>query len=133
FVLSFTPLAVTLVILAIVGGWRQLPTIMNQAFVRGLGTLVLAGVLVMIASSASGCIAAERRKRTLDDLLLTELSTDEILAQKWWASIVVVRWALVWVAVHWVVADPHQRPPHHHDTRPPLLGQDFVQIGRAHV
>lgn len=104
FVLSFTPLAVTFGIFAYLGNWRELPHTLNYAFVRGLGTAILAGVLIMIAAQASACIALERRKQTLDELLLTDLSTEEILSQKWWASILVVRPALVWVGIHWLVA-----------------------------
>jgi ABC-type transport system involved in multi-copper enzyme maturation permease subunit len=104
FVISFTPLIILLVTMATYRNSRELPAFMNGMFVRGLGTVALCGALVMIAAYTSGCLAAERRKKTLEDLLLTELSTEEILSQKWWASIVVVRWLLVWVGIHWVIA-----------------------------
>jgi ABC-type transport system involved in multi-copper enzyme maturation permease subunit len=104
FGVSFAPAAVTLAIIVYIGAWSKAPDIMNQFFVRGLGTMVLTGVLAMIAAYASSCIARERRKQTLDDLLLTDLTAAEILAQKWWASILVVRPALIWVGIHWVLA-----------------------------
>jgi ABC-type Na+ efflux pump permease subunit len=103
FVLSFLPTIIVIVETAISGDWRGLPTIMNASIIRGLCTAVLCGVLVMIAANTSAAFAVERRKKTLDELLLTDLSNEEILGQKWWASIVVIRWALVWVGVHWLI------------------------------
>jgi hypothetical protein len=103
FVLSFMPVTLVLFAAAFIGRGFDLVEIMNTSIVRGLGTTVLCGVLVMIAAYTSSCIAAERRKKTLEDLLLTDLSTDEILAQKWWASLFVIRWALIWVGIHWLI------------------------------
>jgi hypothetical protein len=103
-VLSYVPVVVTFGVIAYFGLWSNLPATMNQGFVRVVGTMLLCGVLVMIAAQAAGCIARERRKQTLDELLLTDLTTGEILAQKWWACIVGVRPALVWVGVHWLIA-----------------------------
>jgi len=105
FLLSFLPVAAVIVEWAMSGGrWFRLPDVMNEFIVRGLGTMVLSGLLVMIAAYTSGSIAGERRKKTLDDLLLTDLSAEEILGQKWWASFLVLRWGLVWVGIHWLVA-----------------------------
>jgi hypothetical protein len=104
FVLSFIPVILVLVIMILARDWRRLPETMNGTIVRGLGTMVLCGVLVIIAANSSASIAVERRKKTFDELVLTELSVEEILGQKWWASIVVIRWALVWVGIHWVIA-----------------------------
>jgi ABC-type Na+ efflux pump permease subunit len=103
FLLSFTPLAVTLGFSYWYSfGPRVLAESMNVVM-RGLVTAALSGLLLVLAGQAAGCIGRERQKRTLDDLLLTDLTTEEILGQKWWASIVVIRWVLVWVAVHWAV------------------------------
>ena len=44
------------------------------------------------------------QKQTLDELLLTDLSTDEILKQKWWASIWCLRWMMLWILIHWAIA-----------------------------
>lgn len=105
FVLSFIPVVVVIVLMAAVH-YRpgDLADVMNYLFVRGLGTMVLCGVLVMIASNTAACIGRERRKQTLDDLLLTDLTAGEILGQKWWGSILVIRPALIWVGAHWVIA-----------------------------
>jgi ABC-type transport system involved in multi-copper enzyme maturation permease subunit len=104
FVVSFIPVIVLLAVMAYDGTSSELAVVMNFGFVRGVGTLILCGLLVMITVHTAGCIARERRKQTLDELLLTDLTTEEILAQKWWASIVVVRPALVLVGVHWLIA-----------------------------
>jgi ABC-type Na+ efflux pump permease subunit len=103
FVLSFLPVTIVFVETAISGDWRGLPVVMNAGIIRGLGTAVLSGVLIMITANTSSAFAVERRKKTLEELLLTDLSNEEILGQKWWASIVVIRWALVWVGIHWVI------------------------------
>jgi ABC-type transport system involved in multi-copper enzyme maturation permease subunit len=104
FVVSFMPLVATIVFHAIERSWHKVPENINMAFVRVIGSIVLSALLVMIAANASSSFAVERRKRTLDDLLLSDLSAQEILGQKWWASILVIRWALVWVGIHWLVA-----------------------------
>ena len=92
FVFSFTPVVVMLVTAAFSGGWRTVADLMNATFVRGFGTIVLCALLVMIAANSSGSFTIERRKRTFDELVLTSLWAEEIMGQKWWASIVVVRW-----------------------------------------
>ena len=92
FALSFLPVGLALAAAVVYRNWTELAATMNYMFVRGFGLTVLCSLLVMIASFTSACIGRERRLRTLDDILLTNLSGEEILAQKWWASIVVVRW-----------------------------------------
>jgi hypothetical protein len=104
FVLSFVPVILILATVFIEKSWRQLPELINPSIVRGLATMVLCGLIVMIAANSSACIGVERRKKTYDELVLTDLTVEEILGQKWWASIIVVRWALVWVGVHWLIA-----------------------------
>src|SRR5207302_4326864 len=44
-----------------------------------------------------------RLKQTLDELLLTDLSTAEILGQKWLGAILSARWLWIWVWIHWAV------------------------------
>lgn len=73
-----------------------------QIFVRGLTTVILAALCMHAAGLAALAIARERQKQTLDELLLTDLSTDEILAQKWLASFWSARWVMLWVLVQWV-------------------------------
>jgi ABC-type Na+ efflux pump permease subunit len=104
FILSFLPLVVAFFIIGWFHDWQEVGTMMNFLFVRSLGTMVLCGVLVMIAANTAASIGRERRKQTLDELLLTDLTASEILGQKWWGSILVIRPALVWVASHWVIA-----------------------------
>jgi hypothetical protein len=103
FVLSFSPMVVALVIDYMLNDFRDAADIMHAVCRLGV-TLALSGMWIIIAGQASASIGRERHKRTLDELLLTDLSTDEILTQKWWGSIGVVRWGLVWVAIHWLVA-----------------------------
>jgi hypothetical protein len=102
FVFSFAPAVVTLIVVAMQDGFQHADVYMNF-LCRFLVTAALCGMAVIIASNASASIGRERNKRTLDDLLLTDLSTDEILTQKWWACVVVIRWGVVWVAVHWLL------------------------------
>jgi ABC-type transport system involved in multi-copper enzyme maturation permease subunit len=102
FLLSFAPLICAVVISGILDRFHTIAKFTNS-LCRGLVTAALCGMLIIIAGQAAAAVGRERRKKTLDDLLLTDLSTDEILAQKWLGSIGVVRWGLAWVAVHWVV------------------------------
>jgi ABC-type Na+ efflux pump permease subunit len=102
FLLSFAPMLVALAVNAVLNGFRGADKVMN-VMCRGLGTMALCGMALVIAQQASASIGRERRRQTLDELLLTDLSTDEILSQKWLGSVGVVRWGLVWVAVHWLV------------------------------
>jgi hypothetical protein len=67
-------------------------------------TMVMCGVLLFIAGLTAGCIGRERVKQTLDELLLTDLSTDEILRQKWLGCVWIARWMFLWVALHWALA-----------------------------
>ncbi len=85
------------------GGGRNRVGEEIHGMVRGLGTMVLSGVILHIATTASGMIGRERRKNTLEELCLTDLSNREILRDKAWAAVWTVRWALVWIAIHWAV------------------------------
>jgi ABC-type Na+ efflux pump permease subunit len=85
------------------GGWLGIPEIAN-VYIRMVGTMVLCGMLLFIAGLAASSIGRERQKQTLDELLLTDLSTDEILKQKWWASIWCLRWMMLWMVIHWAIA-----------------------------
>jgi ABC-type Na+ efflux pump permease subunit len=71
--------------------------------VLGLGTMVLSGVILSVAVNASGMLGRERRKKTLEELFLTELSNKEILTQKTLAAAWSVRWGLIWVGIHWII------------------------------
>jgi ABC-type transport system involved in multi-copper enzyme maturation permease subunit len=102
FLLSFSPLVVTIVISLTMGSRGDLALSLN-VLLRSVVTAALCGMLLIIAAQASNCIDRERRKQTLDDLLLTDLSANEILAQKWWGSVLAIRWGLAWVVIHWAV------------------------------
>jgi ABC-type Na+ efflux pump permease subunit len=101
FALSFVPLALTIGISLAISP-RDLPHSVN-ALLRGLGTLVLCGSLVHVAGQAAAAIGRERIKQTLDELLLTDLSTTEILGQKWLGAVLGVRWVTVWLVAHWAI------------------------------
>ena len=77
---------------------------MINVYIRIVGTIVLCGMLLFIAGLAASSFGRERQKQTLDDLLLTDLSTNEILSQKWWASIWCLRWMMLWILIHWGIA-----------------------------
>lgn len=69
--------------------------------VRVIGTMGLCVSLFLIATTAAGSLARERRQKTFDDLWLTRLRNREILGQKAWAAVHAARWIWVWVAIHW--------------------------------
>jgi hypothetical protein len=84
------------------GGSNRLGRNVHE-LVRGLGTMVLSGIILFVAVNASAMIGRERRKKTLDELFLTELTNNEILTHKALAAVWSVRWAVVWVAIHWMI------------------------------
>ena len=49
-------------------GTRDDLALSMNAFLRGLGTAALFGMVLIIANQTAGCIGRERTKRTLDDL-----------------------------------------------------------------
>lgn len=71
--------------------------------VRGLGTMVLSGVILHVAVTASAMIGRERRQKTFEELALTDLSNREILRDKAWAAAFSAKWALIWLAIHWAI------------------------------
>ncbi|MFO0807889.1 MAG: ABC transporter permease subunit [Gemmataceae bacterium] len=94
-----------LVMIAIQVGSRnaQAVTDVSMIVVRGVVTVVLAALCMHAAGLAAACIGRERQKQTLDELLLTDLTVEEILAQKWIASFWSGRWVLLWVLVQWAI------------------------------
>src|SRR5262249_28672214 len=85
YILSFVPVIALLVFAYQFGSRRAVSGTMNF-YARIVVTIVLSGMLLFIAGLTAGCIGRERSKQTLDDLLLTDLATDEILKQKLLAS-----------------------------------------------
>jgi ABC-type transport system involved in multi-copper enzyme maturation permease subunit len=80
--------------------WARLGEEINQ-WVRSIGTLVallgLAGVGVRAATSIRG----EHDKDTMTSLLLSPLTSEEILFGKWLGSITSARWFVVWLGLLW--------------------------------
>jgi ABC-type transport system involved in multi-copper enzyme maturation permease subunit len=83
--------------------WNELGEETNR-WVRIVGMPVallgLAGVAVRAATS----VRSEHDKDTMTSLLLTPLSSEEILFGKWLGSIASMRWFAVWLALIWLVA-----------------------------
>jgi ABC-type transport system involved in multi-copper enzyme maturation permease subunit len=74
-------------------------------WVRAVGTIVACVGLLAVALNAGESVTTEREKGTLDSLLASPLTGQEILFAKWLGSIVAVaRWALPWLGVIWGVA-----------------------------
>jgi hypothetical protein len=103
YVVSFAPVLAILIFAAHYGGQQAVAQVSN-VYTRMVVTIVLSGMLLFVAGLAAGSIGRERSKQTLDELLLTDLTTDEILKQKWLASVWSVRWMMIWVVVHWALA-----------------------------
>src|SRR5205807_5875667 len=59
--------------------------------------------LAYVATQTGQGLIRERRKNTLDDLLLTDLSAGEILGQKAAAALWAARWVLPVLAIYLVV------------------------------
>jgi len=103
YVLSFSPVFVVIGFAAYYGSAVGVAYSVNF-YVRMVVTIVICGMMLFVAGTTGGCIGRERSKQTLDDLLLTDLTTDEILKQKWCAGVWSVRWVMLWVALHWAPA-----------------------------
>jgi hypothetical protein len=103
YVLSFAPVFVVIGFAAYYGSAVGVAYSVNF-YVRMVVTIVICGMMLFVAGTTGGCIGRERSKQTLDDLLLTDLTTDEILKQKWCAGVWSVRWVMLWVALHWALA-----------------------------
>lgn len=104
YLLSYAPVLIVLALAYHYGRTQSAAAEAINVYSRLVVTIVLSGMLLYIAGLAAGSIGRERTKQTLDELLLTDLSTTEILKQKWLAAVVSVRWMVIWVAVHWAIA-----------------------------
>lgn len=103
FALSFFPLTIAIYEgFSRTGGWNGVGREVH-AIVRGIGTIVLCGAAMLVATNAAAIIGREKRKNTMDELCLTRISNDEILTQKALASLWPARWPLSWVAIHWTI------------------------------
>ena len=74
-----------------------------NTWTRGVGAVVACCMLLAIGVRASSSILGERDKQTLDGLLTTPLSSDEILFGKWLGSVAGMRWAWVWLGSIWLL------------------------------
>jgi ABC-type transport system involved in multi-copper enzyme maturation permease subunit len=83
--------------------WHLVEEELN-VWVRAVGTLVACLALLAVAVRAAGSICGERDRDTLDSLLTTPLTGEEILFGKWLGSITGVRWLALWVGVIWGLA-----------------------------
>jgi ABC-type transport system involved in multi-copper enzyme maturation permease subunit len=76
--------------------WDRLAEEVN-IYVRITGAIVATLVLLAIAVRAASAISGERDKQTLDSLLTTPLSGNEILTGKWLGCLVGFRFAWLWL------------------------------------
>jgi ABC-type transport system involved in multi-copper enzyme maturation permease subunit len=98
-------LGVFFVILAFAAGFLlgDLDRAMNMV-ARYLGTFVACLLLAGVAVRAAGCISGERERRTLDSLLSSPLTNQEILWAKWLGSVTCGRRVWWYLAAVWLVA-----------------------------
>lgn len=99
FCISFLP-AWVIFLLALDAGYGTLE-VYTLVFLRFGGTLVACLLCLRAATQAARSVAGEHERATLDSLLTTSLRPAEIIAGKWWGSLLSCRWILVWLIVHW--------------------------------
>jgi ABC-type transport system involved in multi-copper enzyme maturation permease subunit len=68
-----------------------------NVWVRLVGTAVACLLLLAVAVRAATSITGERDRQTLDGLLTTPLTTQDILYGKWVGSVLTVRWGWLWL------------------------------------
>jgi ABC-type transport system involved in multi-copper enzyme maturation permease subunit len=68
-----------------------------NAYVRGVGTIVASVCLLGVAVRGSVAVRIERDKDTLDALLTSPLTTQEILVGKWLGCLWGLRWPGLWL------------------------------------
>ena len=83
--------------------WDELGEEVNR-WVRAVGMPVALLGLAGIAVRAATSVRSEHDKDTMTSLLLTPLSSEEILFGKWLGSIASMRWFAVWLVLIWLVA-----------------------------
>jgi ABC-type transport system involved in multi-copper enzyme maturation permease subunit len=74
---------------------------MTQPWIRGLGTVLTCVLLLIVALNGAGRVSREREQRTLDSLLMLPVRWEDILAAKWWASILSVKAGAMALVVIW--------------------------------
>jgi ABC-type transport system involved in multi-copper enzyme maturation permease subunit len=99
FVASFLP-AWVMFLLVLESSYHDLAN-WTILLLRFGGTLVACVLCLRVALHAARSIGQERDRQTLDSLLTTDLTPGEIVRDKWWGSLLVGRWVLVWLLIHW--------------------------------
>jgi ABC-type transport system involved in multi-copper enzyme maturation permease subunit len=82
-------------------GWRDSVGHRMNVYVRTVGTAVACLALVMVAVRAAASVRGERDRGTLDALLATPLTTQEVLYAKWLGSACGVRTVGLWLGGIW--------------------------------
>lgn len=88
-------------------GWND-PEL-YQGFATMMGTMVCAGLLLLIAVRAAGSVTSEKERGCWEALIVTPLSAHDIVGSKLLGSVFAARWGLAIVLVLWglgVVVDP---------------------------
>jgi len=70
---------------------------------RMVGIVVACVILMGIAVLGSGSVRGERDRQTLDSLLMTRLSSREILWGKWWGCMVGMKTIWLWLGAIWLI------------------------------
>jgi hypothetical protein len=66
--------------------------------------LVACLTLLGVGVRAAGSVSGERDKQTLDGLLTTPMTSEEMLWAKWLGSMTGLRWGFAWLLVIWGIA-----------------------------
>jgi ABC-type transport system involved in multi-copper enzyme maturation permease subunit len=72
-------------------------------WVRVVGTMVACLLLLAVAGRAASSLSAERDRQTLDALLASPLSGDDIVFGKWLGNITSIRWGWLWLVLIYVL------------------------------
>jgi ABC-type transport system involved in multi-copper enzyme maturation permease subunit len=72
-------------------------------YVRTAGTCIAGLIWLAITVRAAGSVGAERDRQTLDSLLASPITNEEILLSKWIGSIAAVRWLFLVLGIIWLM------------------------------
>jgi ABC-type transport system involved in multi-copper enzyme maturation permease subunit len=82
---------------------NYMPEMVN-GILRGLGTILVLGVLLGASSQTVRALGKERARLTYDSLVLTDLRARELLGGKWLAAALSPRWVLAIMTAIWIAA-----------------------------
>jgi ABC-type transport system involved in multi-copper enzyme maturation permease subunit len=74
-----------------------------NTWVRVAGTMVACLLLLAVASRAASSLSGERDRQTMDALLASPLSSDDIVFGKWLGNITSIRWGWLWLGLIYVL------------------------------